>query len=130
MFLFFTGAVLLGVALGSYLVYVPLLVFFCLILAAVILTIGERWGRLTIGEGAILYGALLGGVLLWAVSAWDGSGSLPASLEGQGPVVVVGLPRVIGRHHGDLGAEPAGSCGDFAGVGPNASHRGSELAGQ
>ncbi|MEK7293882.1 MAG: hypothetical protein AAB049_02785, partial [Nitrospirota bacterium] len=90
MFLFFTGAVLLGVVLGSYLVYVPLLVLFCLILAAVILTIGERRGRLTIGEGAILYGALLGGVLLWTVSAWDGSGSLLASLDGQGPVSVRG----------------------------------------
>jgi competence protein ComEC len=90
LFLFFTSAVLLGVALGSYLVYVPLLVLFCLILAAVILTIGERWGRLTIGEGAILYGALLGGVLLWTVSAWGGSGSRLASLEAQGPVSVRG----------------------------------------
>lgn len=82
---------LLGVALGSYLIYVPLLVLFCLILAAVILTIGERCGRLTIGDGAILYGALLGGVLLWTLSAWDGSGSLLASLEAQGPVSVRGM---------------------------------------
>ena len=54
----------------------------------------------------------------------------PNDLEGQGPVVVVRLPRVIGRQHGDLCAEPAGGRGNFAGVGPDASHRGSELAGQ
>jgi competence protein ComEC len=90
LFLFFTGAVLLGVALGSYLVYLPLLVLFCLILAAAILTIGERRGRLAVGEGAVLYGALLGGVLLWTLSARDGPGPPLASLEGQGPVSVRG----------------------------------------
>ena len=90
MFLLFTGAVLLGVVLGSYLVYLPLCVLFCLILAAISLTIGERRGRLTVGEGAVLYGALLGGVLLWATFSWNGSGSLLAALEEQGPVPVRG----------------------------------------
>jgi competence protein ComEC len=90
LFLLFTGAVLLGVVLGSYLVYLPLCVLFCLILAAIGLTLGERRGRLTAGEGAVLYGALLGGVLLWPASSWDGSGSPPAALEEQGPVPVRG----------------------------------------
>ncbi len=90
MFLLFTGAVLLGVVLGSCLVYVPLLVLFCLILSAICLTIGERRGWLTVGEGAVLYGALLGGVLLWAISAWDGEGSSLAALEEQGSVPVRG----------------------------------------
>ena len=90
MFLLFTGAVLVGVVLGSYLVYLPLCIFFCLILAAVSLTLGERRGLLTAGEGAVLYGALLGGVLLWTASSWDGSGSSLAALEGQGPVPVRG----------------------------------------
>lgn len=75
MLLHLTGAVLIGVALGSYLVYVPLLILFCLILAAIGLTLGERYGKLTAGEGAVLYGALLGGILLWAASAWDAAGS-------------------------------------------------------
>lgn len=79
-----------GVALGSCLVYVPLLVLLCLILAAILLTTGERWGRLTAGEGALLYGALLGGVLLWVASVWGGSGSLLPVVEGQGPVLVRG----------------------------------------
>ena len=71
MFLPFTGAVMFGVALGSCLVYVPLLVLLCLILAAILLTTGERWGRLTAGEGALLYGALLGGVLLWVAGVYQ-----------------------------------------------------------
>jgi hypothetical protein len=54
----------------------------------------------------------------------------PDDLEGQGAIVVVRLPGVVRRHHGDLCAEPAGGRRNFAGVGPNASHRGSELAGQ
>ncbi len=90
MFLLFTGAVLLGVALGSYLIYVPLLVLCSLVLAAIVLTIGERQGRLTAGEGLLLYGALLGGVLLWAVSVRDAQGLPPAALDGQGPVPVRG----------------------------------------
>lgn len=89
MLLHLTGAVLLGVALGSYLVHVPLLILLCLILAAISLTLGERYGKLTAGEGAVLYGALLGGVLLWAASAWD-AGSPPAGLEGREPVTVTG----------------------------------------
>jgi len=79
-----------GVALGSCLIYVPLLVLLCLILAAVVLATGERWGRLTAGEGAMLYGALLGGVLLWVASVWGGSGSLLSVVEEQGPVLVRG----------------------------------------
>src|SRR3990167_2552772 len=74
-----------GVALGYCLIYVPLHVLLCLILAAILLTTGERWGRLTAGEGALLYGALLGGVLLWVASVCGGSGSLLPAVDGQGP---------------------------------------------
>jgi competence protein ComEC len=84
-----TGAVLLGVALGSCLIHVPLLILLCLILAAISLTLGERYGKLTAGEGAVLYGALLGGILLWAASAWD-AGSPLAALDGREPVTVTG----------------------------------------
>ncbi len=90
MFLLFTGAVLLGVVCGSYLVYLPLLVLFCLILVAAGLTLGERQGLLTVGAGAILYGALLGGVLLWTTSAWEKFESPLAALDGQGPVSIRG----------------------------------------
>lgn len=77
-------------ALGSCLVYVPLLILSCLILAAVGLTLGERRGALTAGEGAALYGALLAGVLLWASAAWDRAGASLAALETEGPVPVRG----------------------------------------
>ena len=90
MLLAITGAVLLGVALGSYLIYLPLLVLLLLLLAAVGLTLGERHGHLTAGEGALLYGALLGGVLLWAASAWGGGAYSPAELEGHEPALVTG----------------------------------------
>ncbi len=101
MFLLFTGAVLLGVALGSFLVYLPLSVLFVLILAAITLADGERHGRLTAGEGSVLFGALLGGVLLWTVSAWDGTGTSLAVLEGQGPVPVKGTVVEPPRHAPD-----------------------------
>jgi competence protein ComEC len=93
-----TGAVLLGVALGSYLAYVPLLILFCLVLAAIILTIGEQRGGFTAGEGAALYGALLGGVLLWVASTWTGPGPSLASLEGEGPSPVRGTVVEPLRH--------------------------------
>jgi len=92
------GAVLLGVALGSYLVYVPLLILFCLLLAAISLTIGERYWKLTASQGAVLYGALLAGVLLWAACAGGGPGSPLAALDGQGPVLLRGTVVEPPRH--------------------------------
>jgi len=92
------GAVLLGVALGSYLVYVPLLILFCLLLAAISLTIGERYGKWTAAQGAVLYGALLAGVLLWEACAGGGPGSPLAALDGQGPVRLSGTVVEPPRH--------------------------------
>jgi competence protein ComEC len=101
LFPLFTGAVLLGVALGSFIPYFPLSVLFLLILAAIGLTVGERYGRLTAGQGVALYGALLGGVLLWTMSARDGTGSSLAALDGQGPVPVRGTVVEPPRHAPD-----------------------------
>lgn len=85
-----TGAVLTGVVLGSYLIFFPLSILGGLLVAAVGLSIGERWGRLTAGEGVALYGALLGGVLLWVVSAWDGPATPLATGDSQEPISVRG----------------------------------------
>lgn len=101
MFPLFTGAVLLGVALGSFLPYFPLSVLLLLILAASGLTFGERYGRLTAGQSVALYGALLGGVLLWTMSAREGTGSSLAALDGQGPVPVRGTVVEPPRHAPD-----------------------------
>lgn len=90
MVLFFTGAVLAGVVLGSYLVYFPLSIGVCLVLAAVGLTVGERRGWLTAGEGIALYGALLGGVLLWVVSVGDGPAFPAGAFEEQEAIAVLG----------------------------------------
>lgn len=90
MFLLFTGTVLVGVVLGSYLPYVPLSILLLLILAAILVTVSERHGRLTAREGAVLYGGLLLGVVLWVVSTWNGAGSSLTDFDGQGPVAVEG----------------------------------------
>lgn len=88
--LLFTGAVLAGVVLGSYLFYFPLSIGVCLILAAVGLAIGEQRARLSAGEGTALYGALLGGVLLWVVSAGNGPAFPADSLDKQDQILVRG----------------------------------------
>lgn len=101
MFLSFTGAVLLGVALGSCLAYVPLLIFLVLILAAIGLTVVERRGRLAAREGVLLYGALLGGVLLWTCAAQDTAGAPLATRDAQEPVPVRGTVVEPPRHAPD-----------------------------
>jgi competence protein ComEC len=95
-----TGAALTGVVLGSYLVYFPLTILICLILAAVGLTIGERSGTWTAAQGTVLYGALLGGVLLWA-AAGGGPAAELAALEHRGPVPVTGTIVEPPRHAPD-----------------------------
>lgn len=100
MFLPCAGAALTGVVLGSFLVYFPLSILCCLILAAVGLTVGERHGTWTPLQGAALFGALLGGVLLW-VAAGGGLPSGLAALEDQGPVTVTGTVVEPPRHSPD-----------------------------
>jgi competence protein ComEC len=69
-----TGAVLLGVALGSYLPYLPLSILSLLVLVSVVLMLAERHGRLTTRTGSLFYAGLLSGVLLWPAFVWNGQG--------------------------------------------------------
>jgi len=90
--------VLAGVVLGSYLPFVPLLIVCILMLAAVLLALGERRVQLTIRQGSVLYGGLLAGILLWTASTWEGAGSPPVPFDGQGPVSVTGTVVEPPRH--------------------------------
>ncbi len=88
---------LLGVALGSYLFYVPFLILLCLVGAALGLTCGERYGRWTAAQGTVVYGFLLAGVVLWVLSAGGAESSL-AALDQPGPVLVRGTVVAPPRH--------------------------------
>ncbi len=92
-----TIAFLIGLALGSYLPYLPLTILALLVVSAVILSLRERRAVLARRGGVLLYGALLGGILLWTLAAVWTQHVRPLAQAGQGPVRVVATVVEPGR---------------------------------
>ncbi|MEW6544167.1 MAG: DNA internalization-related competence protein ComEC/Rec2 [Nitrospirota bacterium] len=90
MFLPSIAAFLVGLVLGAFLPYLPLLILSLAILASGASTILERVGRLTVRLGVLLCASLAAGVLYWTVFAWATAGSPLAEVAGPDPVLVVG----------------------------------------
>ncbi len=60
-----TIAFLVGLLIGSYVQFIPLLVSFLLVLTAVGFSLVERAGHLSLRSGSLYFGAILAGVVYW-----------------------------------------------------------------
>lgn len=87
---FLTIFFILGLALGSYLLFFPFSIAVLLGGATVATVLAERRGLLRAGQGHLLLGCLFGGCLYWTLFAWqtphtpvpDHPDALPAGLTG------------------------------------------------
>ena len=86
----FTVAFLVGLVVGSYFPFTPLLCIGFLLLTAIALMGLERFGRLHSRHGAILYGSLLVGLLYWTVFAWLSAPVPLHRLAGNTPIPITG----------------------------------------
>ncbi len=93
MLLSLTGAFLVGLVLGSFLPYLPCLLFVLFVVTGVGLAGLERLGRVSVRQGMVLYGALLFGVFYWTAYTWTVGGSRLDEIAGHGPIRVTG--RVV-----------------------------------
>lgn len=91
------GSFAAGLALGSYLPYLPLSVLLLLLGVGVGLTVLERAGRLETRRGLLIYGAGLIGVLAWTWTAAEGPGARPLG-GGAEPVTIRGTVVEPVRH--------------------------------
>ncbi|HET8580074.1 MAG TPA: DNA internalization-related competence protein ComEC/Rec2 [Nitrospiraceae bacterium] len=93
-----TACFLAGLALGSYLPYVPTTVLFLLVIAGIILTSLERQQRLTPSHGMLLYGSLLAGLLYWTAFTWSSTDRNLLERAGHDPIRIVGTIVEPARH--------------------------------
>ncbi len=95
-----TIAFLVGLALGSYLPYLPLTILLLLILAAAATTVVERWTNLPLRSSLALYGAGLAGILAWTMAAMGGPQPQLISIAGPDRVPLLGTIVEPVRHSG------------------------------
>ncbi|MGH7204954.1 MAG: DNA internalization-related competence protein ComEC/Rec2 [Nitrospiraceae bacterium] len=93
-----TACFLAGLALGSYLPYVPVTILLLLTLVGIVLTFLERRERLTTSRGMLLYGSLLAGLLYWTVFTWTSTDTHLLERAGHDPIRVVGTIVEPARH--------------------------------
>ncbi len=91
---------LVGLALGSYLPYLPLTILLLLILAAAATTVVERWTNLPLRSSLALYGAGLAGILAWTMAAMGGPQPHLVSIAGPDRVPIMGTIVEPVRHSG------------------------------
>jgi len=65
----FIVACLLGLVLGSYLIYLPVLIFSLLVVQGLALVWLERTGRISITKSGIVFACLIAGVIWWVMVA-------------------------------------------------------------
>src|SRR2546421_4419094 len=97
MFCWITVAFLLGLVLGSYLPFLPSVIFLILAFAALVLLRLEQAGRLTIQRGCLAYGSLLAGLLYWTAFAAHPPSRLVEQAGGD-PARIVGTVSEPVRH--------------------------------
>ena len=97
MFCWITVAFLLGLVLGSYLPFLPSVIFLILAFAALVLLRLEQAGRLTIQRGCLAYGSLLAGLLYWTAFAAHPPSRL-VEQAGRDPARIVGTVSEPVRH--------------------------------
>jgi len=97
MFCWITVAFLLGLVLGSYLPFLPSVIFLILAFAALVPLRLEQAGRLTIQRGCLAYGSLLAGLLYWTAFAAHPPSRL-VEQAGRDPARIVGTVSEPVRH--------------------------------
>src|SRR5436309_16080179 len=121
MFCWITVAFLLGLVLGSYLPFLPSVIFLILAFAALVPLRLEQAGRLTSQRGCLAYGSLLAGLLYWTAFAAHPPSRL-VEQAGRDPARIVGTVSEPVRHApgrsvimlavSQLGGEPHAGWGE------------------
>lgn len=92
------GSFAAGLALGSYLPYLPLSVLLLLLGLGAVLTALERAERLETRVGLLVYGAVLVGLVVWTWAAGAGAGARAAGRAAAEPVAIRGTVVEPVRH--------------------------------
>jgi len=93
-----TACFIAGLALGSYLPYVPVTILLLLTLVGIVLTYLEWRQWFTTSRGMLLHGSLLAGLLYWTLFTWTSTDTHLLERAGHDPVRVVGTIVEPARH--------------------------------
>jgi competence protein ComEC len=93
-----TAGFLFGLLLGSFVLYVPLLIVFVLMIAGGVLTYLEQRGTLSRRHGLLVYSSLLAGILYWSFFLWSTSDGPVALVATNDPLAYVGTICEPVRH--------------------------------